>query len=77
MHLAQKADRIGHMLEKEDLVKLFLCITKHNTNNIYVDMEAWVHVFLNSAPDGSGQPHAPTALTPEKAPPVSIRYLAG
>jgi hypothetical protein len=67
------------MLEKEALVKLFLCVTKHNTKNIlvYVDMEARVHVFLNSAPDGSGQPHAPTALTPEKEPPVSIRYLSG
>jgi hypothetical protein len=53
MHLAQQPDRIGHMLEKEALVKLSLRVTKHNTKNIYVDMEIRVHAFLNSAPDGS------------------------
>jgi len=53
MHLAHKPDRIGHMLEKEALVKLSLCVTKHNTKDINVDMEVRVHVFLNSAPDGS------------------------
>lgn len=44
MNLAHKPDR---MLEKEALVKLSLCVTKHNTKDINMDMEVRVHVFLN------------------------------